>query len=239
MSRPNEIECLERIKKGIAARSLKSNIDGSFLKEMLKSISASKETNKFPDFFFDGGVAEHFIITGSKDHGKGCDFKINESKAKRQTKEFFEKCDDEFLKSPIQPWTISTVSTENIYDESSYENFVYSFKKHFDDHLISLRKSNYVNNVVVFIIEQQDGRMGIYENNIFNRFYLLSNDKKMLQYIKSSYPNVNYVIFTCSDAIEAIDVSKIDVLIEKASEGLDIRGGRHITISLKNYIDIN
>jgi hypothetical protein len=101
-----------------------------------------------------------------------------------------------------------------------------------------LKKSKYVNEVVIFLIEQQGASLGVYINNIFNRFYRLSEDRSILEYIKETLTDVGYIIFIATDRYEVIDLSKIDVLIQRAKTGLDIRGERQKNVSLKLYIDM-
>ena len=78
----------------------------------------------------------------------------------------------------------------------------------------------------------------MYINNIFNRFYRLSEDRNILEYIKETLADVDYIIFIATDRYEVIDLSKIDALIQRAKAGLDIRGGRQKNVSLKLYIDM-
>jgi hypothetical protein len=78
----------------------------------------------------------------------------------------------------------------------------------------------------------------VYINNIFDRFYMLSEDRNILEYIKETLTDVGYIIFISTDRYEVIDLSKIDALIQRAKIGLDIRGGRQKNVSLKLYIDI-
>ena len=50
--------------------------------------------------------------------------------------------------------------------------------------------------------------------------------------------DVNYIIFNATDSYEIIDLSKIDLVITRAKENLDIRGGRQKNVSIKLYIDL-
>jgi len=88
------------------------------------------------------------------------------------------------------------------------------------------------------LIEQQGASLGVYINNKFNRFYMLNEDKNILEYIKETLTDVDYIIFVATGRYEVIDLSKIDGLIQRAKIGLDIRGGRQKNVSLKHYIDI-
>ena len=146
--------------------------------------------------------------------------------------------DKDFMESPHHPGTMRTETIEDTHECFSYESFIKSFKRNVKHHLDSLKKSKYANQIVVFLIEQQGASLGVYINNIFNRFYMLSEDKNILEYIKETLADVDYIIFFATDRYEVIDLSKIDVLIQRAKICLDIRGGRQKNVSLKLYIDI-
>ena len=104
--------------------------------------------------------------------------------------------------------------------------------------MVSLMNSDYLDQTVIFLIEQEDARLCIYENGRFKRFYLLSEDKELLTYLKDKYPALNYVIFNSTDSVEIIDLSKVDDLIKNAKKGLDIRSGRKRDLTLKYYWDL-
>lgn len=242
MARKKEIEFIELIKscfQNIGYVHIEScNCDKDPIFEAFNTIKEYPDENQFPDFIFSHGVMEHFIITGYKESKKGSAFKIEEAKNNKKTESFFKEEDDKFLKSVRDLGSFYTVSHKNIYDNSIYQDFVCSFIKNFSNHMESLKKSKYCNEIVIFLIEQEDGRLSIFENNHFKRFYLLSEDKNLLLYLEEQYPLVNYVIFNSADSVEVIDLSNIDSLISKAKNGLDIRSGRKVDLTLKNYIDL-
>lgn len=237
MARRNELDCLNLVRKAICGFSNikieKINCDINFIRDILNNARELSDSSKFPDFIFDCGIIEHFAVAGYKETRKGSEFKIEESKCNEETEAFYKEEDEIFLKNPRKPGIFQTVSRENIYSNSAYKDFVFSFKKNLDKHTESLKKSEYCNNTVIFLIEQEDARLGIYENNIFKRFYLLSEDKHLLTYLKEKYPLINYVIFNSADSVEIIDLSNLEPLIGRAKDGLDIRGGRMRQLSLK------
>lgn len=242
MARSNELNCLNIIRSALRHEKFfhveASNCDEKVIVNVLKTIVEPQDSNRFPDFVFDGGIIEHFAVTGYKESRKGSEFKIEESKGNKETEEFFKKEDKKFIDSSRNPGTFQSVTHENTYNNSTYDDFLFSFKRNFDNHLVSLQKSKYVNEIVVFLIEQEDARLGIYENDIFNRFYLLSEDKTLLTYLKEKYPLVNYVIFNSADSVEIIDLSNIDILIKNAKTALDIRSGRKRDLTIKLYFDL-
>lgn len=242
MARSNELNCLNNIRNALKSENSfhveTSNCDTKVIADALETIVVPQDANRFPDFVFDGGILEHFSIAGYKESVKGSEYKIEESKRNKETKIFSKEEDKKFLYSSRSPGTFYSVNRENTYNNSTYENFIFSFKRNFDNHFVSLQKSKYINETVIFLIEQEDSRLGIYEDNIFKRFYLLSEDKTILMYLKEKFPLVNYVIFISMDSVEILDLSNLESLIDNANENLDIRGGRKRDSFLKIYLDL-
>ncbi len=240
--RKNELDCLNKIKdsfiyfKGIT--KVFDNSDYSIMESILSSTHQNEKHSDFPDFFFDGGIIEHFEVTASDETRKGSQYKIDDAYCQRENDKHFKQLDKDFMESPHHPGTMRTETIEDTHECFSYESFIKSFKRNVEHHLDSLKKSKYANQIVVFLIEQQGASLGVYINNVFNRFYMLSEDKNILEYIKETLTDVGYIIFIATDRYEVIDLSKIDVLIQRAKTGLDIRGGRQKNVSLKLYIDM-
>ena len=240
--RKNELDCFNKIKdsflysKGIT--KVFDNSDYLTMESILNSAHQNEKHNDFPDFFFDGGIIEHFEVTASDETRKGSQYKVDDAYCQREKEKHFKQLDKEFIESHHHPGTMTTQTVEDTHECFSYESFVKSFKRNTGHHLKSLRNSEYVNQVVVFLIEQQSARLCIYVNDVFNRFYKLSEDKNLLQYMKETLVGVNYIIFNVTDEYEIIDLSKIDLMIARAKENLDIRGGRQKNVSIKLYIDL-
>lgn len=241
--RQNELNCLNLIKDNFFMLSKKANkvFDNSDFPKMAKILDGARHNenhNDFPDFFFDGGIIEHFEVTSSNEtNKKGSEYRTEEAENKRKTSKYFKECDEDFIKGSHVPNTMRTATAEATYKCFSYEDFVKSFKRNSEKHLNSLSNSKYSKQVVVFLIEQQSAALNVYEHGRFNRFYKLSEDKKILQYIKDSFIDVDYIIFKVSDMYEIIDLSKIDSVISVAKDELDIRPGRQINTSLRLYIN--
>ncbi len=240
--RQNELYCLKRIKDSFVyfngIEKVFDNSDYLTMESILSSAHQNESHNDFPDFFFGGGIIEHFEVTASDETRKGSQYKIDDAYCQREKDNHFKQLDKEFIESPHHPGTMRTETVEDTHECFSYESFIKSFKRNAEYHLDSLKKSKYVNEVVVFLIEQQGASLGVYINNIFNRFYMLSEDRNILEYIKETLTDVDYIIFIATDRYEVIDLSKIDALIQRAKTGLDIRGGRQKNVSTKLYIDM-
>ena len=240
--RQNEIDCLNKIKDSfIYFKDMKKVFDNSdylMMESILNSARQNENHSDFPDFFFDGGIIEHFEVTASDETHKGSQYKIDDAYCQREKDKHFKQLDKEFIESSHHPGAMRIETVENTHECFSYESFIKSFKRNVEHHLDSLKKSKYVDETVVFLIEQQGASLGVYINNIFNRFYMLSEDRNILEYIKETLTDVDYIIFIATDRYEVIDLSKMDVLIQRAKTGLDIKGGRQKNVSSKFYIDI-
>lgn len=240
--RQNELNCLNKIKDSfLYSKGIKKAFDNSdclIMESILNSAHQNEKHSDFPDFFFDGGIIEHFEVTASDETCKGSQYKIDDAYCQRENEKYFKQLDKEFLESPRHPGLATTHTVEDTHECFSYESFVKSFKRNAEHHLKSLRNSEYVDQVVVFLIEQESARLGVYVNDVFNRFYKLSEDKKLLQYIKETLVDVNYIIFNATDAYEIIDISKSDLMIARAKENLNIRGGTQKNVSVKFHIDL-
>ena len=240
--RENETECLNKIIDSyfhnIGIINEFDNSNPLIISKIFKTFIRNNDSSIFPDFFFDGGIIEHFEVTSSVEGRKGSAFRMAEATDQKENDKFFEQLDSEFRNSEYRPGTYHIETRENIYECFSYESFVESFKKNTLKHIDSLNKSPYTNGTVVFLIEQRSGRLGIYENGIFNRFYRVYEDKNILLFIKEYLANVNYIFFTAIGYYEILDLSKIDNLILKAKANLDIRGARHINLIPKVYLDL-
>ena len=239
--RQNELDCLNKIKDSfIYFKGLKKVFDNSnylTVVSMLNSAHQNENHSAFPDFFFDGGIIEHFEVSSSNETRKGSQYKIDDAYCQRENEKYFKQCDDNFKNSPYYPGTIRIETVDDVHDCFTYGSFVNSFKRNVEHHIESLKKSAYVTQLVVFLIEQQSGILGIYEHDIFNRFYRIYEDKTMLQYMKETMAGVNYVIFYTTDSYEIIDLSKIDSMIERAKENLDIRGNTQNNATIMLYMD--
>ncbi len=193
--RGNELACLNRVKDSFinrfAIKKVFDNSDYLTMKSILSSARQNENHNDFPDFFFDGGIIEHFEVTASDETRKGSQYKIDDAYCQREKDKRFKQLDKEFIESPHHPGTMRTETVEDTHECFSYGSLIKSFKRNVEHHLDSLKKSKYVNEVVIFLIEQQGASLGVYINNVFNRFYKLSEDKNILEYIKEILTDVD------------------------------------------------
>lgn len=239
MARKNEIDCLNNVLRILkTSNQSKNKTVLAKVISILEDARENKDSNAFPDFISSCGLVEHFIVSASKETRKGSEYKIHETNEKLAISNLIKKKDAAFLSSASSPGTMETICVQSEFNETSYGCFVSSFKRNVDNHLKSLLRVGNSKGVVVFLIEQQDGRLSIYKNDSFYKFYLLAKDKILLNYLKEIRGLVHYVVFNSADTVEIIDLSQIDSLLLNADENQDIRGGRKIDLTTKIYIDL-
>ena len=240
-TRKNELDCLNKIKESfLFSNTLKKEFDNSdyfIMSAILSSAHQNENSNDFPDFFFDGGIIEHFEVTTADEDRKGSKYIRDSANYQRLNEEEIKKQDNEFINSPHQPHSFQTITIENQHNGFSYENFVKSFKKNAEQHLCSLSKSKCVNQTIVFLIEKQGGSLFYPLNSYQVRFYRISEDKQLLQYIKEEMSSVDYIIYRDLDRYEIIDLSKIDSLIAVAKDCSNVKCGPMNNTYIKLYID--
>lgn len=108
--RDNELACLNKVKDSyINHNAMEKEFDNSdylTMKSILNSARQNKNHNDFPDFFFDGGIIEHFEVTASDETRKGSQYKIDDARCQREADKHFKQLDKEFIESPHHPGTM-------------------------------------------------------------------------------------------------------------------------------------
>ena len=121
MSRLNEIKCLEKlISSYFNNDGLKIDFDNSdsySTKVFLSSLKENKDNNKFPDFVFDEGIAEHFLVSSSNETRKGSSYKIEENinktlKSEQEYRQNIDSLSKDIETKVIFPKLASLLSTE-------------------------------------------------------------------------------------------------------------------------------
>lgn len=240
MARENEIECLrhtENALKGEEKINVWSNCDVSKVSQFIFAAKPNSNSNTFPDFIFNGGAIEHFEITSSKETRKGSQFKIDEIENEKKKIEHYKKVNEEVLLLKHVPGAIHTSNYKEVYDKFSYNDFLFSLEKNVKKHGNSLEKYDFKDKIIIFLIEQQTGRMYIQETIWKCKFCELNKDKKALEILKNHCEFVDYIIYTVSDSIEIIDMSKIDELIKNAIEYKDVKVGRVVRNEITAIFD--
>lgn len=199
--------------------------------EILNAIRTAKENtnlSEFPDFLLEDGFIEHFQITASRENRKGSAEKIDVSifkkKINNEVNEFYKYCNETpSFESRSKEWIRTNLP------EYSYKNLVFSFKSNFEKHLRSLEKYIGEKDLSIFLIENDEVNLEMYENSYkdmkelrcdypkrqeyFTR-YMLSRDKDMLNYIYNFKDKIKYIIYFYEENFEVIKVENIPELFK-------------------------
>ena len=197
--------------------------------EILNAIRTAKENtnlSEFPDFLLENGFIEHFQITASKEKRKGSaekfDLALFNKKIDNEVNEFYTYCDE----TPSYNHVRSKEWDRDNLPDYSYENLKFSFISNFEKHLRSLEKYNGKKDLSVFLIENEEVNLEMYENAYIDTKkigfaqqehfirYMLSRDKNMLNYIYNFKDKIKYIIYFYEENFEVIKVKNIPNICE-------------------------
>ena len=199
------------------------------INDILKITKPNEKLSEFPDFIFKNGFIEHFQITSSKTNKNGAkqlkEVSLFKNKVEKETKRFEENCNvnPDCSKIRSENWTMK-------YPKHSYEYLCDSFKKNWENHMDSLNKYTGDKDIGIFLIEYTDLALEMYEN-IYNgwidgmtngdlrepekvKFYRLTRDKNLLEYIYSFKGDIKYVFFLYGKDCEIIKLESIPYLLK-------------------------
>lgn len=213
----------------------------------LRQVKPNPKPNDFPDFLLPDGFIEHFEVTSSEcvRHG-GATQKMAEGQLNKQIQKDIQKRIDESNGDPILLERFD-YDCKNLYPRHTYEYFVESFQKNFENHLISLSKYDGIKNKRIFLIDYPDLALTMVEDTYRNvkkgvqigdlrqqqyvEWYQLSRDKAMLNYLYSLRDKIDVVIFVNGKGIvELIKVENIPELLKMLPWDFIIRASDNISI---------
>ena len=234
-----ELECLQ------AARKFVSASNPTYL--YLSMARANPNANDFPDFIFDGGFIEHFQVTSAKETTKGDKHRITESKFEQNSRAEFDRIKQEFLNSEPCPGSLTTNVLEMENPEYGYEYFISSFKRNFENHIMSLDKYYGDSSISIFLVEHIGARITVHRNRELYKFYKIEYDKDLLSYLCGFKNKLKYLIYFGGDtqgdlngelSCEIIEMSKVPELLKKVPQDISFSVGRYINQKLNICLDI-
>lgn len=184
--------------------------DRTEIEQILYNASPNRDLYQFPDFIFDIGYIEHFQISSSKTTKKGalhlkkmnCFINMVNEEAKILKQDWTKNPDFNRVRS--KRWMINN-------PEHSHDFLIKSFKKSWENHLMSLEKYEGKKNIGIFMIEYADFALSMFENiyEIWKdgmsqgdmktpenfHYYRLTRDKELLNYMYQYKDIIKYVIF--------------------------------------------
>lgn len=198
--------------------------DSEELASILLNAKPNNNSSEFPDFIFEKGFIEHFQITSSKETRKGAKQKIEsvkfEKKVEKENKEFEDFCNSnpDFNNCRTKSWEMNN-------SELSYDYLVKSFKKNLEKHLKSMEKYEGEKEIPVFLVVLSNSALGMFENKFYEwknfmyhgdfklgenfKYYRVSRDKNLLNYLYELKDNIKYFIFLNQNCIEIIKTENI------------------------------
>lgn len=213
----------------------------------IRQATPNPNPNDFPDFLLPDGFIEHFEVTSSEciRHGDAKQ-KMAEGQLNKQIQKDIQKRIDESNGDPILLERFD-YDCKNLYPRHTYEYFVESFQKNFENHLISLSKYDGIKNKRIFLIDYPDLALTMVEDTYRNvkkgvqigdlrqqqyvEWYQLSRDKAMLNYLYSLRDKIDVVIFVNGKGIvELIKVENIPELLKMLPWDFIIRASDNISI---------
>jgi len=201
-----EKQCLDFVKNIIC------ELDAhKFLKIKVNEAAENLENSGFPDFIFEDGFIEHFEITASDEGSKGSDYRRTEAKHKRALSKATQGA---VLRPQHSSW--------------SYDNLKKSLQRNWENHIESLQGSLdkiQSSTTKVFMMEHLEMNIEMFENvyaytddysikQRHFRYYSLSHDVEMLDYIYNFRDKVDYVIYRHNSGVEVIEIANIPNLKE-------------------------
>ncbi len=205
-----EQRCLDIVKSNIKnvccfGMSCKDNL---VIENALSNATPNPESSSFPDFVYEGGFIEHFQVTSSCENRKGSTMERENSELDR---EFSKKAREATENLPLDGITVQSVSGSNLWHKQhSYENFTDSFRKNFENHLLSVQKYSGNKEHGIFLIEYTDSALCMskkYPTDLMlevgygdlisreNPAYRLSRDIDLLKYVHEKRDEIEFVIF--------------------------------------------
>ena len=237
MQKQQEKDCFEQVRK------LAKDKNDTRLLSFLNKVTANPESSQFPDFLFDGGFIEHFQVSAANENKKGSAHNIAVNDFERESNEAFEKEKNAFLQSPprknpiMGTCDVTIVKREMACPEYSYENFVKSFKRNFNKHIMSLQKYTGEKSIGIFLIKLAGTNLTIIQNNCFRAFYRLAVDRELLTYINQYAGYLKFIIFINADRYEILELNEIPKLLSNIPQGLTFGVSRYRNQKLDLSID--
>lgn len=203
--------------------------DRKEIAQILRLAKSNDNLNNFPDFVFDNGFIEHFQISSSKETRKGAKHIKQINRFNAQVNEDIEELKQEWNNTPSfdevrsKHWAMTN-------PEHNHDFLIESFQKNWENHIESFHKYQGEKKIGIFLVEYTDFALGMHEevykdwiNGMSQgdmrepesfKYYRLSRDKKLLNYLYKYRDEIKYVIFVSCNGYEIIQLDKIPYLLK-------------------------
>ena len=184
------------------------------------TVRASAEKNEF---------IEHFQNTTKKTNKNGAKQLEELSRFKNKVEKATQRLEEEWNDNPDCN-KIRSESWAMKYPEHSYKYLCKSFKRNWENHIASYNKYKGNKQIGIFMVEYSDLVLTMYENVYTDwincmtngdfrepekvKFYRLTRDKNLLEYIYSFKEDIKYVFFVYGKDCEIIKLESIPYLLK-------------------------
>lgn len=242
--RKTEQECIDKFCTYLQSKkTLRMDIEQKLL-SLVVNARPNSESSLFPDFLFDGGFIEHFQVSAAKESRKGSEHNVAISEFERESEVTLQQETNEFLQLPPREnpaegtYGLKVITHDMVSPKYSYNDFIKSFKRNFDRHILSLQKYTGEKSIGIFLIELVGANITIMHNNCFRAFYRLAVDQELLTYIQQYADYLKYIIFLSADRYEILELKEIPKLLHNIPQGLTFGVGKYTNVKLRLFIDI-
>lgn len=195
--------------------------DIELIANAVMNCSPNPDLNSFPDFIFEDGFIEHFQVSASDRRRKGNIALAMANDVKRESEKLLAAHNETMLdKNPDKSHAMSYKITNYKLPPRSYDMFLQSFKRHWEDHINSFKTRNNLGRNGIFMIQCYDFGFSMAEDisadfpksNVrvgsfmkeAERFRCprLSRCPELLEYMYEYCGDIKYVIYVCSETVE-------------------------------------
>lgn len=203
--------------------------DRDEIEQILRLAKPNNNLNNFPDFVFKNGFIEHFQVSSSKDTRRGVEHIKEMKNFEKKVEDNIKKLEEEWSENPSYK-EVRDEHWETSNPEHSHDFLIKSFQKHWESHIASLHKYEGKKEIGIFLVEYTDFALAMHEevykdwiNGMSQgdmkepesfKYYRLSRDKKLLNYLYKYRDEIKYVIFVYFKGYEIIRLDKIPYLLK-------------------------
>ena len=238
-----ESECLGRAVEYFLQRDSMSSFIPNRVLSLMLNARLNPDSSVFPDFICNKGFIEHFQVSSAYENRKGSAHNKALNDFEKAKNADIEQRKTKFFSLPprkdpeIGTYEVTMVNYEMESPESSYANFVRSFKRNFEKHICSAKKYAGEKTLGIFLIEQVGAAVCVIKDREFKEFYRLSLDAELLKYIAPFSEYLTYIVFGHADRFEILDLQEIPKLLNDIHEGIVFSTGRCINTEFDFFIN--
>lgn len=203
------------------------------IENILQIAQENPNSTLFPDFIFSNGFIEHFQVTSSYANRKGATYKRELKVYQDRVEKEMQELEKQWARRPC----VNEVRSKQWEFHTPLHNYEYlekSFQEIWEKHIGSLQKYTGNTDIGIFMVEYAEWAIGMVEqvydgwidgmssgdmrNEEEFKYYRLSRDRNLLEFVYQYKEKVKYVIFVyetgSGEDFEIIRTDKIPYLLK-------------------------